>query len=70
MDSTVCNYKNQCESTYLSQSPIGERIYDENQDFNKSLLEDYNTILTITEENDMKFYNENKIPKLIFLNFN
>ena len=59
--------KKSSESTHLShtQSPIVEKINNDYQDFkeSKSLLEEYDNMLSITDENDMKFYKETNIPK-------
>ena len=57
--------RNPCESTYLSQSPIVERIYNENQEYkeNKSLLEEYENMITITDDTEHKFFKENSVPK-------
>jgi hypothetical protein len=58
--------KTRCESTHLSQSPIVERINHELQDFkeNKSLLEEFDNMLIISDDDDLRFYKENKVPKL------
>ena len=58
--------KSRCESTHLSQSPIVERINNEFQDFkeNKSLLEEFDNMLIISDDDDLKFYKENNVPKL------
>ena len=54
------------DSTHLTQSPICEKLANDNQDLanNKSMLEDLENMMNITDENEVKFYKENNIPKL------